>query len=372
MAAKQRRKIRYAVAGPGHIAQVAVLPAFAHARSNSELVAVISNDPKKARFLARKYPIEGFAGYDDFEACIRDLEIDAVYVALPNHLHREFTVRAAQAGAHVLCEKPMAVDVADCLAMIDACEAAGVKLMIAYRLHFQAAHLGALEIARTRRLGDLMTGHGNLTICVKDKDNIRLNPRRLGGGPLYDLGIYCINAARCAFESEPVRVFAFESRSGPLFEQTEETLCGVLEFPRGRLFTFQCSMGAAPTSDLRIVGTKGDLVLESGFDYAEGMKQRLTIGERTTVKRFPKQDQFAPELVYFSDCILRNRLPEPSGLEGLLDVRVINALHESATLGVAVALEPVRRAGGPSLDQKITKPPIRKPETMHATSPSGD
>jgi predicted dehydrogenase len=349
-----------------------VLPAFKHAKANSELVAVISDDPAKARFLKRKYGIEASGNYDEMEAIFAEAGVDALYIALPNHLHREFTVRAARAGVHVLCEKPMAVDEADCAAMIDAVEAAGLKLMIAYRLHFQKAHLGAIQMVRTKKLGELKTAHGDLMIKVRDTDNIRLNARRLGGGPLFDLGIYCINAARYVFRAEPRRVFAFESRpEGPKFEEVEESLCGVLEFPGGRLFTFQCSVGSAPVSDLRIVGTKGDLHLESAFDYAEGMTQRLTIGERTATKRFPKQDQFAPELIYFSDCILKDRTPEPSGLEGLLDVRVINALHASSSSGAAVALEPFQKVRRPTPEQEISRPPVRKPEVMHATSPGG-
>jgi glucose-fructose oxidoreductase len=371
MAAK--RKIRYALIGPGHIAQVAVLPAFAHARANSELAALVSSDRAKLSKLARKYGVEAVASYDQLEDCIAEHRIDAVYVALPNHMHAEYAVRAARAGAHVLCEKPMAVTGEECLAMIQAAEDANVRLMIAYRLHFQKTHLKAIDIARTKRLGDLRTIHGDLTLVVRDADNIRLNPRSMGGGPLYDLGIYCINAARYVFRDEPESVFAYTARSDVLrFDDVEETLCGILKFPRERLCTFQCSVGAAPLTDLRVLGTKGDLHIESAFDYAKGMTQYLTVSEKTKVKRFPKQDQFAPELLYFSECILKNREPEPSGLEGLLDVRIIQALHASADAGEPVELLPFDRSRRPDKSQEISRPPVRKPEVFHATSPHGD
>jgi len=127
------RKIRYAVVGLGHIAQVAVLPAFAHARRNSTLAAVVSGDRTKRREVARRYRIDAF-DYDGYDKCLQ--QVDAVYIALPNSMHAEYTVRAARAGVHVLCEKPMAVTEDECRQMIEACRKADVKLMIAYRLHF--------------------------------------------------------------------------------------------------------------------------------------------------------------------------------------------------------------------------------------------
>src|SRR5688500_15706034 len=137
--------VRYAVVGLGHIAQVAVLPAFAHAR-NSTLAALVSDDARKRQELARRYRVESTYGYDQFEECLE--QVDAVYIALPNSMHAEYTIRAAQAGVHVLCEKPMAVTVEECQRMIAACRKAGVKLMIAYRLHFETLNLAAMEVAR--------------------------------------------------------------------------------------------------------------------------------------------------------------------------------------------------------------------------------
>lgn len=119
----------------GHIAQVAVLPAFAHARRNSRLVAVVSCDPTKRRALSKKYRIDHACSYDEYEACLE--HVDAVYIALPNSMHAEYTVRAAEAGVHVLCEKPMAVTVEECEQMIAACHQHRVRLMVAYRLHFE-------------------------------------------------------------------------------------------------------------------------------------------------------------------------------------------------------------------------------------------
>src|SRR6185295_17070794 len=127
--------IRYAIVGLGHIAQVAVLPAFAHAQRNSRVVALVSDDGTKRRELSRRYGIEAAYSYREYEDCLQ--QVDAVYIALPNSLHAEYTIRAAAAGVHVLCEKPMAVTQDECKRMIAACREHCVKLMIAYRLHFE-------------------------------------------------------------------------------------------------------------------------------------------------------------------------------------------------------------------------------------------
>ena len=144
--------VRYAVVGLGHIAQVAVLPAFAHARRNSKLVAVVSGDRTKRREITRRYKLDHAFSYAQFEDCLN--EVDAVYIALPNSMHADYTVRAAAAGVHVLCEKPMAVTAGECERMIEACRDGGVKLMIAYRLHFDELNVGVIDLVRRGRIGE--------------------------------------------------------------------------------------------------------------------------------------------------------------------------------------------------------------------------
>jgi len=205
------RPVRYAVVGLGHIAQVAVLPAFAHARRNSKLVAVVSDDRTKRRELTRRYRLAHAFSYDQFENCLN--EVDAVYIALPNSMHAEYTIRAARAGVHVLCEKPMAVTVRECQQMIAACRQARVKLMIAYRLHFEAVNLSAMDLARRGELGDLKFFTSSFSMTVRRGD-IRTK-REYGGGTLYDIGVYCINAARNLFRAEPTEVSAVSINSGP-------------------------------------------------------------------------------------------------------------------------------------------------------------
>src|SRR5947209_2282482 len=165
-----RSKIRYAVVGLGHIAQVAVLPAFKSTR-NSELFAVVSGDPKKMAALGKKYALDHVYSYADYSRALSN--VDAVYIALPNHLHREYSERAAAAGVHVLCEKPMAVTTDECEAMIHAARQNHVKLMIAYRLHFEAGNLQAIELGRSGRIGELRMFSSEFSQQVAD-NNVRV------------------------------------------------------------------------------------------------------------------------------------------------------------------------------------------------------
>jgi len=298
-------------------------------------------------------------------------QIDAVYIALPNHLHREYAERAARAGVHVLVEKPMAVTEEDCQSMIEVAEENKVKLMVAYRLHFEEANLRAIDLVQSGKLGDARLFDSVFTMQVKEGD-IRLGPRELGGGTLYDIGIYCINAVRNIFGAEPMEVTAFSSNNGdPRFQQCEEMTSAILRFPgRERLASFTCSFGAADVSSYRVVGTEGYVIMDPAYEYADELVQQVTVNGRTRERKFPKRDQFAPELVSFSECILEGGSPEPSGREGLADVRVIRALYRSADTGQPVSLEPFAKAATPSLDQAMTRPGLRKPQLVNTESPS--
>ena len=367
---RKRGPVGYAVVGLGYIAQVAVLPAFAHAKRNSRLVAIVSGDPKKQRALARRYGVEQVYGYEQYEECLANPEVDAVYIALPNHMHRDYAVAAARAGKHILCEKPLAVTAAECEEMIEAAAEAGVRLMTAYRLHFEKANLKAVEIVRSGKIGEPRIFHSVFTMQVEE-GNIRLGPTEQGGGPIYDIGIYCINAARYLFRAEPSEVFAASaSIGGKRFAQSPEMMSAILRFPVERLASFTCSFGAADSGWYQVVGTRGDLRMNPAYEYAEPIVQHVTVDSKRE-SRFPKRDQFAPELLYFSDCVREGREPEPSGREGLADIRVVRAILESARTGRVVKLDEFERRRRPTMALEIQRPPVSKPRLVHATSPSG-
>ena len=363
------QKIRYAVVGAGNIAQVAILPAFAHASENSELVAVVSSDPEKRHKLSERYGVETSGDYDDLERVLEEADVDAAYIALPNHLHRSFTERCARAGVHVLCEKPMALSVNDCEAMLDACAVADVKLMIAYRLHFEEANLRAIEAVRDGKIGDPLLFSSVFTHQVKAGD-IRARGEA-GGGALYDLGPYCVNAARSLFGDEPIEVFAWRIIGrDPRFADVDETTTAVLKFPDERMAQFTVGQSASSVSEYRVVGTAGDLRLDPAYEYVGELKEHLTIDEKTRTKTFARRDQFAPELVYFSRCIIDDEEPEPSGEEGMCDVRVLEAIVQSAQSGRPVQLAPFERSNHPDISQEMKKPPVGKIEPVNAPSPS--
>jgi glucose-fructose oxidoreductase len=363
--------VRYAVIGLGHIAQAAVLPAFEHARGNSELAALVSGSARKRRELGKRYGVERVCGYEELDELFASGEIDAVYIAVPNDQHKEYALRAARAGLHVLCEKPMAVSARDCEQMIRATRQANVKLMIAYRLHFERANLEAGQLARSGKLGDLRFFSSDFSMQVSD-DNIRLRPAPQGGGPLYDIGIYCINAARYCLGEDPIEVWATATRSGDRrFRYVDETVAAVMRFKDERLATFTCSSGAADRSTYTIVGTRGSLTVDPAYEYAMGLGYELKIGERERNKRLAKSDQFAPELLHFSACILEDRDPEPSGAEGLTDIRIIEGMLRSIATGRWVSLRMPQRKRRPTLRQEIRRPAVkREPKLVDAVAAS--
>ncbi|MBX9259018.1 Gfo/Idh/MocA family oxidoreductase [Desmonostoc muscorum CCALA 125] len=371
-----KRKIGYAVVGLGWFAQEAALPSFAHAE-NSELVALVSDDPTKREELSKKYGMKRTYSYEEYEDCLTSGEVDAVYIALPNHLHCEYTVRAANQAIHVLCEKPMAMTEKECEAMIKAANDNGVKLMIAYRLHLEEANLQAVEIVRSKQIGEARIFNSVFTQQVEE-GNIRLQDVT-GGGTLDDIGIYCINAARYLFQDEPIEVFAVAANKGEQrFSEIEEMTSVILRFPNERLATFTCSFGAASVSTYQIVGTKGNLRVDPAYPWQGELKHYLTINGETQERNFEPHDQLAAEFTYFSDCILEDKDPEPSGIEGLIDVSIIQALYESIKIGQPVKIQTRDACGGklrhqrPTSSQTIKRPPVKEnPDLVHAATPSG-
>ncbi|HKO49166.1 MAG TPA: Gfo/Idh/MocA family oxidoreductase [Polyangiaceae bacterium] len=358
------RKIRYALVGAGNIAQVAVLPAFSHAKDNSELIAIVSGDAEKRSELAKRYELGLTGSYEELEAVLSRGQIDAVYIATPNELHKPFALRAAAVGVHVLCEKPLAASVADAEEMATACANAKVKLMTAYRLHFEKGTLSAIELVKSGKIGDPRIFESVFGHTVRPGD-IRTRAD-LGGGAMFDLGVYCVNAVRNLFQEEPLLAFA----TSQMKDGVDDSTTALLHFPHGRIAHFTVSNSIAGVSSYRVVGTDGDLRVEPAYEYTDKIEQHLTVDGKTSSTKFGKRDQFAPELSYFSGCILEDRDPEPDAEEAIDDLRVIEAILRSAQTRAPVALEPRQRIRRPTMAQEAKERAIGKQETVHAPSPS--
>ena len=359
--------VRYAVVGLGYIAQAAMLPGFAGAKKNSRLTALISGEPKKLKVLGKHLKVQNLFSYEQYDEFLASGVADAVYIALPNTLHREYAVKAANAGLHVLCEKPMATTEKECRDMMGAARRNNVRLMIAYRLHFDRANIEAINIIKSGKIGDPRYFHSSFSRQVPNGD-IRLE-KKLGGGTLWDMGIYCINAARYLFRDEPTQALAVSVKgTGPRFQEVDEMTAATLSFPGDRIATFTSSFGAAESTFCEVIGTKGSVRLEPAFDYSVPLTLQLTIGEKKTTRKMPKYGQFAAQLVYFSECVLTGRVPEPSGLEGMADVNIIRALYRSAEKGRPVKLAPIRDHKTIRTSQEMTLTAPGKPELVDVSS----
>jgi glucose-fructose oxidoreductase len=362
-------RVRIAVVGLGHFAQAAVLPAIEQL-PDVELTALVSGSAHKLDELGRRYGVRVLRSYDRLDELLATGAVDAVYIAVPNDLHCELTVIAARHGVHVLCEKPMAPTEAECMQMIRSCEQRRVKLMIAYRLHFEAANLVAVEIARGGEIGEPRLFSSVFSMQVRN-GNIRTQPRR-GAGPLYDIGTYCLNAARYLFRNEPIEVIAMKlAGRDPRFAAVDEAFAVTLRFPVDRVAQFTCSFGASDRAHYQVVGTEGFLTLDNAYEYAAD-EMRLHVEGKHGIKTrtFPRRDQIAAEIEYFARCVRDDLDPEPSGWEGLADVRILQAIQASARFGRAVPIDPVPRPRRPDLGQEIRIPAHGMPALVDVEQPT--
>ncbi len=318
--------------------------------------------------MASKYNVKLTYSYEQYGDCLASGEIDAVYIPLPNNMHRAYTEAAARAGVHVLCEKPMAMNESECEAMIAEVERARVKLMIAYRLHFERGNLQAVEWVNSGKIGEPRVFTSVFSQQVK-AGNSRLKAD-IGGGPIYDMGVYCINAARYLFRAEPEEVMGWNTgHESRRFSEVPATTTALMRFPAD-IASFACSFGITDRSTFEVVGTKGAVRMDPAYEMVETLKAEMNMGERTTRRSFPKRDQFAPELLYFSDCILNDKEPEPSGREGLADVRIIEAILQSAESNRPATVKQTDISARPHMKQEIAKPAVSRPRLVKARPPA--
>ena len=336
------KRVGFAVVGLGSISQGAVLPAFRHSKK-AKLVAVVSGDLKKARRLAARFGAGASYTYDQYEKCLANPDVEAVFIATDNGTHLRYSVRAAEAGRHVLCEKPMATTADECREMIQACRENKVRLMIAYRKYFEPASLALKKLITTRKLGKLKLIHSAFTIFLPPGKKVpawHLDPVASGGGSLMDLGVYCVNTIRWLTGRDPVEAGAYIWSTDPVrFNRVEESIGFQLKFPDSLLVQASASFGAAQANFLKVFGEKGWACLDPAFAFDEERRLFGKIEGRWFEKRFKIMDEFALELDAFADCIRRRRDPEPDGREGLHDVITMQAIYRAASEGRWVSID---------------------------------
>ena len=336
------KRVGYAVVGLGRISQRAVLPAFRHSKK-AKLVAVVSGDLKKARRLAGRFGASDSYTYDDYDRCLQNPGVNAVFIATDNGSHARYTVRAAKAGRHVLCEKPMATSAGECRRMIHACRENKVRLMIAYRKFFEPSNLALKKLISSGKLGKLKLIHSAFTFFLPPKKSApdwHLDPVAAGGGSLVDVGVYCVNTIRWLTGKEPVEASAYSWSTDPArFSGVEESISFQLKFPDALLVQASASYGAAQANFLKVFGEKGWAALDPAFAYDEERRLFGKIGGRWFERSFKVIDEFALELDAFADSIRRGRDPEPDGWEGLRDVVTMQAIYRAARKGRWVPID---------------------------------
>lgn len=337
-------RIGFAVMGLGRLTLGEILPAFLQCRL-AEPVALISGRREKARSAGHAYGIgeDSLFTYDEIHKLADRPDIQAVYVVTPNALHASQVEALAAAGKHVLCEKPMANSSADAKRMIEACHAAGVKLMVAYRCHYEPFNQLVRKLVQSGELGRPKLVEAINTQMQGNADQWRLKPELAGGGALPDIGLYCLNGTRSVLGEEPESLFAqmVSPPDDPRYENLDETFSFMVRFPSGVIANCATSYGAHESKDLRIHLEKGWISLENAFAYTG---HRLRIGRRqgdhkiVSEWHIPAENQFTLEIDHFAECILQNQPPRTSGEEGLRDQKLMEALYQSARTGQMIHL----------------------------------
>jgi predicted dehydrogenase len=333
------RKLGWAIVGLGSLAINQILPAFAKCET-SKVTALVSGSPEKAQKLALRYgvPEKHIYSYANYDSIRDNPDIDIVYVVLPNSMHAEYTMRAARAGKHVLCEKPMANTPADCQQMIDASRQAQRKLMVAYRVRYEPYNQALIKVVRDKEFGPLKVVLSDHGFNIGNPGQWRLKRAMAGGGSLMDIGIYSLNAARYVTGEEPVEINAMEytTPNDPRFAEVEETINFQLRFPSGVLANCSSSYGA-PFNRIRVVGTNGWAELDPATSYG-GLRMRAGTYAKVEERIHPVVDHFAKEMDHLSQCVIDNTEPLTPGEEGLKDLTVMMAIYEAAKSGKTVKL----------------------------------
>ncbi|GAA4833827.1 Gfo/Idh/MocA family oxidoreductase [Algivirga pacifica] len=316
---QKSKKLGVALVGLGRYSTNELAVAL-QATQSCYLAGVVSGTPEKRDFWADQYNLkpENIYDYDNFDRIADNKDIDIVYVVLPNSMHAEFVIRAAQAGKHVICEKPLGISSAECLQMINACKKHGVKLSVGYRLHFDPYHQYLMQLSDKVQYLEASNGY-----TLKDHSEWRMDKSLAGGGALMNIGIYCLQSACYVTGKTPISVTAQATKTRPdLFKDIEETLSFQLQFDRGVSTNFVTSH-QLPMNRLMAISEGREYTLSPAFSYRG-------IGKKYAFEQYKELSQQAAQMDDFATVIRKNKVSSVSGEMGLRDLRIIEAIYEAA------------------------------------------
>lgn len=347
----ERQRVGYAIVGLGHLSLEQLLPALNNCEY-SRAVALVSGDPEKMARVAQQYGIrpESCYSYERYDELKNNKEVDVVYIVLPNGLHKEFVIRGAKAGKHILCEKPMANSAAECREMIAACNAAKVKLMVAYRIHYQPHNRKLREMLKKQDFGRPRFIDAYNCQSSANPDHWRHKRSLAGGGALPDIGLYCINTNRFITGMEPTEVFAYQySEPGnALFKEVDEMMSWQMKFPDGLYANCVTHYNVHDSRRYRVMCERGWMEIDAAYAYkGQQLKTSRADGKLSRIEelKMAENNQFAAEMDHFSRCVLDNKEPFSTGESGLQDHIIMEAIYRSAREGRPVQIPKFEQPG---------------------------
>ncbi|SKC05341.1 Gfo/Idh/MocA family protein [Dyadobacter psychrophilus] len=338
------QRVGYAVVGLGHLSLEEILPALGTCKK-SKLAALVSGSPEKMKKVAAQYGLktESCYSYETYDQLKDNKEVDVIYIVLPNGLHKEYVIRGARAGKHILCEKPMANTAEECKEMIAACNKANVKLMVAYRIQYQPHNRKLREILQKKEFGEVKMVEASNCQSTANPDHWRHKLKLAGGGVLPDIGIYCLNTTRFILGEEPTEVFAYQysTPGNPLFTEVEEVVSWQMRFSNGIIANCTTHYNVHESRHYRVLCEKGWLNMDKAYAYKGQKLSQAKADGRMELQQdigLAETNQFATEMDHFSDCIINNKKPFTPGEEGLQDHIIMEAIYKSARDGKPVKI----------------------------------
>jgi predicted dehydrogenase len=330
----QEKKLGVALVGLGSYSTNQLAPALQRT-SNCYLAGIVTGTPEKAAKWKKQFNLsdQNMYTYETFDRIADNKNIDIVYVVLPNSMHHEFVIRAAKAGKHVICEKPVAVSVKEAEEMIAVCKKSNVRFFVGYRLHFEPFNMEAARVGQKREFGKVKIVETSMGFKIGDPTQWRLKKSLAGGGAMMDVGIYAIQGARYSTGEEPIAVTAQEYKTDPVkFKEVDETIFWQMEFPSGAVSHSSTSY-ASSTERLFISAENGWLELRPAFGYGP-LAGKTSKG----VLNLPVVNHQQQQLEAMTACILENKETDATGEEGLKDMKIIEAIYRSIETGRKITL----------------------------------